>query len=53
MLKIIEYREKAEAQLGEKFDIKEFHDTVLGSGPIPMIALEAQVDRWISRTLNK
>ena len=53
MLKIIEYREKAEAQLGEKFDIKEFHDTVLGSGPIPMIALEAQVGRWISRTLNK
>jgi uncharacterized protein (DUF885 family) len=53
MLKIIEYREKAEAQLGDKFDIKEFHDTVLGSGPIPMMALEAQVDRWISRTLNK
>ena len=53
MLKIIEYREKAEAQLGEQFDIKEFHDTVLGSGPIPMMALEAQVDRWVSRTLNK
>ncbi|MFT6296082.1 MAG: hypothetical protein ACJATW_002372 [Glaciecola sp.] len=33
MPKITEYREKAEAQLGEKFDIKGFHDTVLGSGP--------------------
>lgn len=47
MLKIIEYREKAEAELGEKFDIKGFHDTVLGSGPVPMVALEVQVDRWI------
>lgn len=48
MLKIIEYREKAEAELGDKFDIKGFHDTVLGSGPIPMVALEKQVDRWIA-----
>ncbi|MFT7294533.1 MAG: hypothetical protein ACI87Q_002391 [Pseudohongiellaceae bacterium] len=48
MLKIIEYRKKAEAQLGEKFDIKGFHDTVLGSGPVPMRALEALVDRWIA-----
>jgi uncharacterized protein (DUF885 family) len=48
MLKIIEYRRKAEAQLGEKFDIKGFHDTVLGSGPVPMEALEALVDRWIA-----
>jgi uncharacterized protein (DUF885 family) len=48
MLKIIEYREKAEAELGAKFDIKGFHDTVLGSGPVPMVALEKQVDRWIA-----
>ena len=48
MLKIIEYREKAKAQLGEKFDIKGFHDTVLGSGPVPMTALETLVDRWIA-----
>ncbi len=47
MLKILEYRAKAEAALGDKFDIKGFHDTVLGSGPLPMVALEAKVDRWI------
>lgn len=47
MIKILEYRAKAEAELGDKFDIKGFHDTILGSGPVPMVALEAQVDRWI------
>ncbi|MFT4863262.1 MAG: hypothetical protein ACI95C_002493 [Pseudohongiellaceae bacterium] len=47
MIKILEYRAKAEAELGVKFDIKAFHDTVLGSGPLPMVALEAKIDRWI------
>lgn len=49
MIKILEYREKAETQLGEKFSIRGFHDTILGSGPMPMIALEARIDRWIER----
>ena len=48
MLKIIEYRRKAEAALGDAFDIRAFHDTVLGSGQLPMEALEAKIDRWIS-----
>jgi uncharacterized protein (DUF885 family) len=47
MIKILEYRAKAEAELGNKFDIRAFHDTVLGSGPLPMTALEAKIDRWI------
>jgi uncharacterized protein (DUF885 family) len=47
MIKILEYRAKAEAELGDKFDIRAFHDTVLGSGPLPMTALEAKIDRWI------
>ena len=47
MIKILEYRAKAESELGDKFDIKAFHDTVLGSGPLPMVALEAKIDRWI------
>lgn len=52
MLKILEYRRKAEAQLGSDFDIKAFHDTVLGSGPLPMEALEAKIDRWIDSVLG-
>lgn len=48
MLKITEYREKVEAQLGEKFDIKGFHDTVLGSGAVPITAQDALVDRRIA-----
>ncbi|MFK7864515.1 MAG: DUF885 family protein [Pseudohongiellaceae bacterium] len=47
MNKILEFRAKAETELGDRFDIKGFHDTVLGSGPLPMVALEVQIDRWI------
>ena len=51
MLKILEYRARAENQLGEAFDIRGFHDTVLGSGPLPMEALEAKIERWINSQL--
>ncbi len=47
MLKILEFRRNAENALGDNFDIRDFHDTVLRSGPLPMEALEAKVDRWI------
>lgn len=47
MLKIQEYRAKAEAELGNAFDIRAFHDVVLGSGPLPMVVLEAKVEQWI------
>lgn len=47
MLKIQELREKAEQELGENFDIRGFHDTVLGSGSLPLHILESEVDRWI------
>jgi len=40
-------RAKAEAELGDKFDIRAFHDTVLGGGALPLAMLEAKVDRWI------
>jgi uncharacterized protein (DUF885 family) len=47
MLKIQELREKAQASLGAKFDIRAFHDTVLGGGALPLPVLERVVDQWI------
>ena len=48
MLKIQELRRKAEAALGERFDIRAFHDTVLGGGSMPLTMLEQRIDRWIA-----
>lgn len=47
-LKIDELRAKAEATLGDKFDIKDFHAVVLGSGSVPLDVLADQVDAWIA-----
>lgn len=47
MIKILELRAKAEAELGDQFDIREFHDTILGGGAIPMGMMEKTVERWI------
>jgi uncharacterized protein (DUF885 family) len=50
MLKIQELRARSEAKLGAKFDIRAFHDTVLGGGALPLPLLERRVDEWIART---
>ena len=50
MLKIIELRERAEAELGEAYDIRDFHDTILGGGAMPLAMLEARIDAWIAET---
>ncbi|GAA0477191.1 DUF885 domain-containing protein [Parasphingorhabdus litoris] len=47
-LKIRELRTKATEELGSKFDLREFHDVVLGQGAVPLDILEAQVNRWIA-----
>jgi uncharacterized protein (DUF885 family) len=47
-LKILELREKAKKELGDKFDIRQFHDEVLGAGALPMNVLEERIDRWIA-----
>jgi uncharacterized protein (DUF885 family) len=47
MLKILELREKARKQLGNKFDIRQFHEVVLTNGAVPLDILEELVDRWV------
>ena len=47
-LKIRALRAEAEAALGDRFDIRDFHDTVLGQGAVPLDVLEAQVRAWIA-----
>jgi uncharacterized protein (DUF885 family) len=51
-LKIRELRTKAEQKLGSKFDIRKFHDVVLGQGAVPLDLLEAQVNAWTAKMLQ-
>jgi uncharacterized protein (DUF885 family) len=48
MLKILELRTKAMQALGSRFDLRAFHDTVLGGGALPLPLLERRVDGWIA-----
>jgi len=47
-LTIQRLRDKAKAALGDKFDIRDFHAQVLGSGALPLTILEEKIDRWIA-----
>lgn len=49
MIQMERLRKKAEDQLGPKFDIRGFHDTILGRGQMPLNLLERQVDQWIAK----
>ncbi len=47
-LTIQRLKAKAEAQLGDRFDVREFHDEVLNTGALPMAILEEKIDAWIA-----
>ena len=51
MIKIQQLRGRAEKALGDRFDIRAFHDTVLTGGAMPLAVLERRVDHWIDETL--
>ncbi|HWW61016.1 MAG TPA: DUF885 domain-containing protein [Thermoanaerobaculia bacterium] len=47
-MKIRELRERAKRELGDRFDIRQFHDEVLGAGALPLESLEKRIDGWIA-----
>jgi uncharacterized protein (DUF885 family) len=47
-LKIIELRDRAKGRLGERFDIRRFHNAVLDQGALPLQVLERSIDDWIA-----
>lgn len=48
MIKIQQLRQNAKDTLGDKFDIREFHDVVLSNGAVPLTILEELVDQWVA-----
>ena len=50
-LKMLELRSKAETALGDRFDIRSFHDHMLGAGALPLDILEARMDAWLAAQL--
>ena len=47
-LKISELRQRAERELGDRFDVRKFHTAILADGALPLDVLEAKIDRWIA-----
>lgn len=52
-LKIRELRERAEKELGPKFDLRKFHDEMLDGGTLPLDLLDARADKWIAEQKTK
>ncbi len=52
MLKILELRENAKKELGDKFDIREFHDVILTNGSLPLSLLSENVKSWVEKRKN-
>lgn len=52
-LKILELRAKAQKELGNKFDLRAFHDQVLDSGALPLDVLDERINTWITQQKGK
>ena len=52
-LKILELRKRAQDKLGPAFDIRAFHDRVLGAGALPLDLLEERIDSWIASVAKR
>ncbi|HKR66968.1 MAG TPA: DUF885 domain-containing protein [Thermoanaerobaculia bacterium] len=52
-LKIKELRANAERELGDKFDVRAFHDELLGAGPLPLSLLETRMNAWVNAHCEK
>lgn len=52
-LKIKELRERAEVELGDLFNIRDFHDVILRNGSVPLAALERVIDNWLKTKLDE
>jgi len=50
-MKMLELRARAEQTLGDDFDVRTFHDALLGAGSLPLQVLETRMDRWLSEQL--
>ena len=50
-LKMLELRREAETTLGDAFDIRDFHDELLGAGAMPLDVLENRMDTWLASQL--
>jgi prolyl oligopeptidase len=48
-LKMLALRDRAERQLGEDFDVRAFHDELLGAGALPLDLLEQRMDKWLAQ----
>ncbi|MED5622455.1 DUF885 domain-containing protein [Ideonella sp. BN130291] len=52
-LKIMELRDRAKRQLGERFDIRRFHNAVIDNGSLPLPVLERLIDAWIAKEMQR